>query len=137
MSTIQSKLVVCAAVFAITLVSGFILSRSGKPYSSGIFTIHKLIAIGTIIVMVVSIRDLQQTVDMRALYPVIYAATALFFVALVVSGAVLSLVDGGILSLGSPVLRMVLTVHQIAPLLALAASAMSLYVLVSSSSSQA
>jgi hypothetical protein len=55
-------------------------------------------------------------------------------VALIVSGALLSLVYGALLNLEKPVVQAILRIHQIAPLLALAASTISMYLLVSSNS---
>jgi hypothetical protein len=51
MDTSVSRIVMWGSAFAITLVSGVVLSNLGKPLNSLIFTIHKLIAIGTVILL--------------------------------------------------------------------------------------
>jgi hypothetical protein len=128
-NTIPSKLIVCGVLFVITAVSGIVLSNAGKPLNSAIFTVHKLVAIGTIILLGVSLYQLLQGVDLRVLYVTGFAFTGVAFLALLVSGALLSLVDATILSLDQGALQAVLKVHQIAPLLALAASTLSVYLL--------
>lgn len=129
MDTIPSKIVICAALFVITLVSGFVLSNLGKPLNTFVFTIHKLVAIGTVILLAVSIYQVVKTVDLQALYLAVWAVAGLSFLALIVSGALLSLVDGNLLSLEGPALTAILRVHQAAPLLALVFSTVSVYLL--------
>jgi hypothetical protein len=93
----------------------------GKPYSGLVFTIHKLIAVGAVIAVAVSIHNLYKTMDGRALYLLVFAITGLFFLTLFVSGA--------LLSLDRPMPPAVLRIHQIALWLALVSSAISLYLL--------
>ena len=132
MNVIVSKLGMCGLFVILTVVSGIVLSNSGKPHNSLIFTIHKLVAIGTVIVMGVNIYHLNQAGGVHILHVVSFGATGLFFLALIVSGSVLSLVTAALLELDDTALRAVLTVHQIVPLLALVASGVSIYLLVGS-----
>ena len=44
-----SRFLIPGIVFVLTLVSGVWLSRSGKPLDTGIFTVHKLIALGAVV----------------------------------------------------------------------------------------
>lgn len=120
------RIMICGLGFVVTVLSGIVLSNTGRPLNSAIFTIHKLIAVGTIILTAVSIRGLYKMVAVQALFPVLIAVTALFFLALFVSGALLSFdkLAGEIL----------LRVHQIAPLLAVGFSALTIYQLVNSNS---
>jgi hypothetical protein len=122
----SSKIMYCGLGFVLTLISGIILSKSGRPLNSAIFTVHKLIAVGTVILIGVSIRDLYKAVDVSALYLFISAITGLFFLALVVSGALLSFDKLAVL----PVLR----IHQIAPLLSLVFATITVYLLVGNKS---
>ena len=122
----SSKIMYSGLGFVLTLISGVILSKSGRPLNSAIFTIHKLIAVGTVILIGVSIRDLYKAGDVQALYPVIIAITGLFFLALVISGALLSFDKLAV----PPVLR----IHQIAPLLSLVLATITVYLLVGNKS---
>lgn len=122
----SSKVMYGGLGFVLALISGLVLSKSGRPLNSAFFTVHKLIAVGTVILIGVSVRDLAKAVDMQTLIPVMIALTGLLFLALVVSGALLSFDKLAIL----PVLR----VHQIMPLLALVFSTLTVYLLVGSKS---
>lgn len=127
MSTVLSSKIIYAGIgFLLTLISGVALSRVGRPLNSAIFTIHKLIAVGTIILIGLNIRDLYQVVNLHALHPALIVITGLLFLALVVSGA--------LLSFDKLVMPATLRIHQIGPLLALAFSTLSIYLLVSSKS---
>ncbi|MCA9874206.1 MAG: hypothetical protein KC441_11145 [Anaerolineales bacterium] len=108
----SSKLIYCGLGLALTLLSGFILSKLGRPLNSAIFTVHKLIAVGTVILIGVSIREWVKAVDVSAFFPVIVGVTGLLFLALVVSGA--------LLSFDKLAVPPILTIHQIVPLLAVA-----------------
>ncbi|RPI31180.1 MAG: hypothetical protein EHM70_12090 [Chloroflexota bacterium] len=127
MSTIVSKPVVAGLLLLFTLISGVWLSHSGKPLNMVVFTIHKLIAMATVIVIAANIYPLYRALDVRTfLEPVVIAVTGLLFLALFISGA--------LLSRGNPLPEAILRIHQVAPLLALAFSTMSIYLLVSSKS---
>jgi len=45
------KIMYCGLGFVVTLISGVLLSNFGRPLNSAIFTIHKLSAVGTIILI--------------------------------------------------------------------------------------
>lgn len=130
MNNISSKLIICGITLIITLISGFLVSISGKPYNSGLFSVHKLIAMATIILLGIGIYNLYKAGNMQAVYLLIFAVTGLLFLALIVSGSLLSLVDATLLNLAEPILLTTLRVHQIVPVLVLLSSAMSIYVLV-------
>jgi hypothetical protein len=98
------------------------LSSAGKPYPTGIFTIHKLIALGAVISTVVTINHLRTGVDVKAVVVGAIVVTGLLFLALFVSGAVLSI--------GKPNHVAILTIHRVAPLLVVISTAMTMYLLV-------
>jgi hypothetical protein len=127
MSTIASRIMICGLLFLFTLISGVWVSHSGKPINLVIFTIHKLIALATVIVIVMNVYHLYRAVDIRTFVePVVIAVTGLLFIVLFISGA--------LLSLGKSLSGAILRIHQVAPLLALAFSAMTITLLVSSKS---
>lgn len=130
MNNISSKLVICGITLVVTLISGFLVSNSGKPYNSAFFSVHKLIAIATITLLGISIYNLYKARNMQAIYALIFAATGLLFFTLIVSGSLLSLVDATLLNMEKPMIAATLRIHQIVPILVLLSSAMSLYVLV-------
>jgi hypothetical protein len=127
MNTIVSRPVIAGLLLLFTLISGVWLSHSGKPLNVVIFTIHKLIALATVIVISINVYHLYRVVELRT-FVVLggIAVTGVLFLALFISGA--------LLSRGNPLPEAILRIHQVAPLLALGFSAMTIYLLTSSSS---
>ena len=127
MNTIISRFVIAGVLFLFTLISGVWLSHSGKPLNMAIVTVHKLIALATVIVISVNIYHLYRALEFRTFIElVVIAVTGLLIIALFISGA--------FLSLGKPLPEAILRIHQLAPMLALASLAMTIYLLVSSKS---
>jgi len=124
MSTLVSRLVLPGTLVLFTLASGFWLSNSGKPYSTLIFTIHKLIALAAIIATAVTINQLHKTAELTINVEVgAIVITALLFLGLVISGGVMSIVK--------PVPALIGTFHHLAPYLAVLSSAATIYLLAS------
>jgi hypothetical protein len=127
MNTTTTKLIVAGLLFLFTLLSGVWLSHSGKPLNVVIFTIHKLIALATIIVIAMSVYQLCRAVDIRAYVElIVIAVTGLLFLALIITGA--------LLSRNIPLPEAILKVHQVAPLLVLVSSTITVYLLASGKS---
>jgi hypothetical protein len=115
MSPITSQMTVAGVLFLFTLLSGVWLSHSGRPLHTVIFTIHKLIALASVIVFASSVNQLYRTVGPKqSVQLILMAASALFFLALFVSGAILS---RAVPSTGAS-----LKVHQLVTLLVLGSS---------------
>ena len=125
MNIIVSRPGIAGLLLLFTLISGVWLSNSGKPLSVAIITIHKLIALATVIVTAAYVYPLIRAVDMRPFVELaVIAVTGLLFIVLFISGA--------LLSLGKPLPEVILRIHQVFPLLALAFSVMTIYLFVSS-----
>jgi hypothetical protein len=130
MSISTSKITICGLLFVLTLVSGVWLSQSGKPFNGMIFTIHKLVALATVIIIGVNVYHLYRAMDARTLVALsVIVASGLLFLALFISGALLSLIAGALLSLEKPAPEAILKIHQVAPLLALVSSTATFYLL--------
>lgn len=125
MSITASRAMICGLLFLFTLISGVWVSHSGKPIYGAIFTIHKLIALATVIVIAMSVYNLYKALDLRTFIGLaVIATTGLLFLALIITGA--------LLSRNSPLPAAILRIHQVAPLLALVSSTITIYLLVSS-----
>jgi hypothetical protein len=111
-------------LFLFTFVFGIWLSNSGKPYNSVLFNIHKLIALGVVILTAVTVYHLRADVEIRTLILGTIVVTGLLFLALFVSGA--------LLSIGKPDHVAVLMIHRVAPLLVVITTALTLYLMISS-----
>lgn len=124
MSTLASKLVLPGVIFALTLASGFWLSHSGKPYSSLIFNLHKLIALAAVVAVAVTIHRLHQAAELRLAVEVgAILVTALLLLSLVITG--------GLMNVYHQAPTLIRTIHHAAPYLALISSAATCYLLAS------
>jgi hypothetical protein len=122
MSTITSKFVVTGLLLTFTLISGVFLSNSGKPYNGVIFTVHKLIALATVVVIAVNIYQLQKVGGVGALVELaLFSVIGLLFLALFVSGA--------LLSIGNLAPEISLTIHKVFPLLVVFSTVAAFYLL--------
>jgi hypothetical protein len=124
METITGKLIAAGILFLLTLISGLIVSHSGRPLSVGLVTIHKLIAVGTMVLIGMVVNQLYKTVDGKALIEMsIMVISGVLFLALIATGALLTREE-------MQLAEVVLKVHQVAPLLALSSSTATIYLLV-------
>jgi len=120
------KMMYCGLGFVLTLISGVVLSNFGRPLNSAIFGIHKIIAVATIVLLGMNIRTLYRMVDVQTLNQVLIVVTALLLLALVISGA--------LLSFDKLAVQAVLRIHQVMPMLALAFSVLTVYLLIGNKS---
>jgi hypothetical protein len=121
MNGFQMRVLGVGIFFVFVFLSGLVLSRSGVPYSSAVLTIHKLIALGVLVFLVVSAYRKHQAVPLQALDLAIVAITVLLFVA--------TIATGGALSTGKAMPAAVLRLHQITPFLTVVGTAAALYLL--------
>lgn len=105
----------------LTLVFGIWLSSSGKPYNSILFNIHKLIALGAVIVTIIQLAQVLRGADSLALIIALLAVAGLCAIALFASGALMSMEKMDY--------RLTLTIHQIAPVVMIIAMVLVVYLL--------
>ncbi|MFC2137237.1 hypothetical protein ACFLTE_03580 [Bacteroidota bacterium] len=109
MNSIEYRLVLIGVLFILIALSGIWLSKLGRPLNNGVFTIHKLITVGTIILLVISTikqHIFSQTVKIENII-------------LLISGVALtiSFITGALLSFGKLVNKFILTIHKISPII--------------------
>lgn len=121
MSTTQGRVVGVALLFLLLLLSGIWVSRTGKPYSTGPFTIHKLVGLAVGVLLAVIVYRTHQVAPLGLLDIAAVVITVLFFIGTVAAGA--------LLSIDKPMPAVVLKLHQILPVLALLSTAGTLYLL--------
>jgi hypothetical protein len=109
------KFLTAGILIILTIVSGFWLSKAGKPYNTAIFTIHKLIALGAGIFMVLAIRQMYKPGEVSAAWITAIVVCAVFYIVLFATGAVLSP--------DKPANVIVLWAHRIAPYIMAGAAA--------------
>lgn len=122
MNASASRIVVVAVLFLLTLVFGVWLSHAGKPYSALLFNIHKLIALGAVVVTAITVYQARAAVTPGSITLIAVVAAGLLCAALFVSGA--------LLSIGQPETAAILIVHRVAPWLMIIAVALTLYSLI-------
>ena len=121
MNNAQMKFFGVGIFFLFIFLSGFWLSRSGKPYSTLIFTIYKLIglAAGTFLVMTV-----YRVNKIGAFHPDQIVAVSITVVLFI-----LTIVAGGLLSIEKPMPLVITIMHRVLPYLTTLSTGGTLYLL--------
>lgn len=123
MNTLSTKLIAAGILAILTLISGMIVSRAGQPQNIWLVSIHKMIAVGTVVLIVMTVSQLYKTGDSQMFVTIsIMVLSAVLFLALIATGAFLTREE---MALPAFVLR----IHQIAPLLALGLSALTIFLM--------
>lgn len=114
-----SKFTLPGVLLALTLVFGFWLSHLGKPYNGLLFNVHKLIALGAVVLAIVQLTQTPSLLTPLSLTAVGLGLAALAAIALFVSGA--------LMSAGKLDYALMLTLHRIGPVALLIGCALALY----------
>jgi hypothetical protein len=77
--------------FLFTLIFGFWLSNSGKPYNGVLFNFHKLMALGAVILTTVQIYKIISPMETQTLTILLIVLVGLSVVVLFATGAFMSL----------------------------------------------
>jgi hypothetical protein len=116
-----ARFVTPGIAFILTLASGFWLNRSGKPLKTGIFTLHKLIALAAVVVTALRTYNALKILEFQ---PIVFALIVVIGLCVVVLFA-----TGALMSADKPGYRSLLTIHRIAPLLVVVAGVLVIYLL--------
>ncbi len=109
---------VAGLLFVGTFFFGFWLSRSGKPYPVVLFNLHKLIALGTLVFVGLTVYRAGPLTSRETLFG---AAAGVCFVT--------TLISGGLLSVEQIMPRFVHVLHRVLPYLTVIFSAVTLFLL--------
>jgi len=93
--------------FVVTVAFGFWVSKLGRPYNGLLFNIHKLIALGAVIITSMRVYAALKGVSAQTLIIGLLVFAGLSVVALFVSGA--------FLSIGNVKYEVVKLIHNVAP----------------------
>jgi hypothetical protein len=116
-----SKFSIPTIGFLITVAFGFWLSRLGKPYNGILFNLHKLIALGLVIITALRVYEALKGAPVQTVVIGLVVMTGLAVVALFVSGA--------FLSIGNVKYEVVKLIHNVAPVVAVLAMGSVIYLL--------
>ncbi|MAT42838.1 MAG: hypothetical protein CL609_10880 [Anaerolineaceae bacterium] len=123
METISNKLIAAGILAVLTLISGMMVSRSGKPLNIWLVTLHKLIAVAGVVLIVIIVNQLFKSADGKTIVTIgLMTISAILFLALIATGAFLTREE-------MELPAFVLKIHQVVPLLALASSSLTVYLL--------
>lgn len=122
MSTIHSRIMISAIAFVFIFITGFLLSRSGKPYGTMIFTGHKLIGLGVGIFLVFIVVQTYRSSGLSLFQMTAILITVILFVATVAAGGILSASN-----LTPPFLSII---HKVFPYLIILSTSGTLYLLI-------
>ena len=107
--------------FLLTVGFGFWLGKIGKPYNGILFNVHKLFALGTVILASVMVYKSLKVLEPQSLLIISIAMAVICVVALFASGA--------FLSIGNLKYEVAKTIHNIAFALVIIAIATTIYLL--------
>ncbi|MGD2026257.1 MAG: hypothetical protein PVI99_00455 [Anaerolineales bacterium] len=118
MNTLQPS-ITTGILFLFLFAFGFILSRTGKPYKTILFNVHKFIGLGLVVFLVVSLNRMHQAVPLTPAEITILVVTALLFAVTIVAGGLLDALES------AP--RALTTIHHWLPYITVISTAVSLY----------
>lgn len=121
MITVESKVILADSLLLLSIVFGIWLSHAGKPLNQFIFTIHKLLALATVILAGIIIFNLNKNLDINGISIILIVSIAVFFLTLFVTGV--------FLSFEKLLPEIVLLIHKIGSVLIAIVAIISIYLL--------
>src|SRR4030042_5090372 len=90
MNPTQLRVVGAGLFYLFIFLSGFWLSKSGKPFNGIILTIHKLISLAAVFFLVIIMIQSNRVAALSATELIAGVITGLFFLSLMITGGLLS-----------------------------------------------
>lgn len=118
-----SKFVLPIILFILTVAAGFWVSKTGKPYNTAIFTLHKLLALAAVVLAAIAIVGLMKAASAPTLIIALLVLAALSVLALFGTGALMSIQK----TVGS----VWLLIHRAAPFVLVGSSFSAIWLLLS------
>ena len=113
------------AVFLVILLSGYGLSRSGKPYGTLVFTIHKLVAVAAVVTLGVTVYRMNRAGTLPAAGLLSAIVSGVFFLGTMATGGALSVEAATQTAMPALVHKL----HQVTPYLTVLSTAVTLFLL--------
>jgi len=117
----EKKFILVGIFLVFMIITGLLLSRSGKPFNMMLVTVHKLISLAGVVFLVVTLYRINQTAPLSPLELALSGVTIFLFAALIVTG--------GLLSTAKIWPGIVLKIHQVVPTIVILSTAANLYLL--------
>jgi hypothetical protein len=119
---LANRFITSGILFLLTLAFGFWLSHAGKPYNGLLFNVHKLIALGCVVLAGIQVSKTLHAPN--GLLIALLAVSALCVIVLFASGA--------LMSAGKLDHALMLTIHRVAPVVLVVGWGVSMFLLKSS-----
>lgn len=88
---ISLKVAGIGVLFLLIIISGIWLAKTGKPYPSVLFNVHKLISLATVALTGIVLYNLLRSNEGNSLIFSLILVAVLFFLALIITGGMLNL----------------------------------------------
>lgn len=111
MDITNPRLIGTGLAFLAVFVAGFGLLNAEKPYNFFVFNLHKLIAVGVLILFAVTAYQMNQITPLTSIELIACIVTGLVFIA--------TIITGGLVSLETQMPPVVLLLHRIMPFVTL------------------
>jgi hypothetical protein len=110
-----------AALFVVVFVLGFLLRRSGKPFSGVVLTVHKLVSLAVLILFILTVNRINTATPLASAALAAAVLTGVIFVVAIVSG--------GLASTDKPAPAIALTLHRVTPFVTIAGVSVTFFLL--------
>ena len=90
MESTITKSIITAILTLIMILSGIMLRRSGEPYKTGVFTLHKLSVVATVVFVVLIYVQHFKLLQFEGFGLFLFLISGLIFVISFITGALLS-----------------------------------------------
>ncbi len=128
MNPTQLRIIGIGILFGLIFLTGFWLSHLEKPLGAIPINIHKWIALADVVLLVITVYWMNRSAQLQ---PVVLAAVTvamLFFVATIITGGLVSILDTGGLGNINPSVRTAISLsHRILPYFTVLSTAVTLY----------
>jgi hypothetical protein len=122
MNTFLIKIFGAGLALLFIILSGLWLSRSGKPFPVIVFTLHKLLTLGTLVFLAMMVYKVHQSTPLQSDQLITIVVTVICFIVMIITG--------GLLSLEKIMPVIILRIHQLFPYLTVVALIFSFYLLI-------
>jgi len=90
-SIYTGKIITSSVLLILLVVAGIYIHRTGKPYNTFVFTVHKLFTVAMIIILVITVKNYLGATDVSSLLYLLVGGAGLALAGLLISGGMMSL----------------------------------------------
>lgn len=103
------KFIATIILFLLMILSGMMMTRKGKPYNVFLFNVHKLLSLGALVLIVLTVISYSNEFRLTTTYLLLMILSAGIFIIL--------LITGGLLNAKKETPSILLYTHRISPIL--------------------